>query len=263
MYRVAWVVKCISINRYLTPIIETSLGFVLETQQHMTQAHPVLYSVVAGSSVAVDFHASCHRFFSQYQLHSRRDVQVAGRHALQPSRCQRCLVDSISGHRQNEGYNGPQIAHLKGYIDVSYRRQETLPSRQVKETMSKFNPLEHLIKALETVTATANEPDITQAQAQANVQVQTSAQAPAPTPAARYVAGGPTFIEVAVPCATQQQLLTGFTFTGALRAPADPVRTQRALNKTPCPSRPLEDFEAAPSMTECGLECHFSVGQRN
>ncbi|EGO51531.1 hypothetical protein NEUTE1DRAFT_141471 [Neurospora tetrasperma FGSC 2508] len=113
--------------------------------------------------------------------------------------------------------------------------------------MSKFNPLEHLIKALETVTATANEPDI----------------APAPTPAARYVAGGPTFIEVAVPCATQQQLLTGFTFTGALRAPADPVRTQRALNKTPCPSRPLEDFEAAPSMTECGLECHFSVGQRN
>ncbi|EGO51952.1 hypothetical protein NEUTE1DRAFT_113976 [Neurospora tetrasperma FGSC 2508] len=56
-------------------------------------------------------------------------------------------------------HRGPQSSRPKGYIDVAYRRQETTPSGRVKETIDKFHPLDHLIKALETVAATADGTD--------------------------------------------------------------------------------------------------------
>ncbi|KAK3345474.1 hypothetical protein B0H65DRAFT_549172 [Neurospora tetraspora] len=93
------------------------------------------------------------------------------------------------------------------------------------------------------------------AQAQASARAPVAAPAPAPIPAVKYVAGGPSFAEVAVspprrvattaaaPRAAEQQLLTGFGFTGAPRAlPTGPFRALRAQKKKPCPSRPLEDF---------------------
>lgn len=51
---VGCIVQCIFSRRYLVPAMETCLGFVMEVNGEIAKAHPILFSVLAGSPVAVD-----------------------------------------------------------------------------------------------------------------------------------------------------------------------------------------------------------------